>query len=152
MLTASWPAVAAWIAANHPQVPSIEVEALSAWLADARRAPPLLLDVRAAEEFAVSFIPGARSAPTIDAALTVLGDADCAQPIVVYCAVGVRSARMADSLMRRGYTNVANLSGSIFAWANRGLPLHSAAGPTDGVHPYDRNWAELLSVARRAAL
>ena len=44
-------------------------------------------------------------------------------PIVTYCSVGYRSGKMAERLQAAGYTNVRNLEGSIFKWANEHRPL-----------------------------
>ncbi len=38
--------------------------------------------------------------------------------IVTYCKIGERSAAAADFLVRRGFTDVANLAGGILAWAD----------------------------------
>ena len=50
-------------------------------------------------------------------------------PIVVYCSVGYRSARVARWLGRQGFTNVRNLDGSLFAWANEGRPMEADGRP-----------------------
>jgi hypothetical protein len=46
--------------------------------------------------------------------------------------------------MDAGYTNVTNLEGSIFAWANQSRPLVQEGKPTDKVHPYNAFWGALL--------
>lgn len=106
--------------------------------------PPLLLDVRSDEEFAVSHIPGARRVDLEGDPAAQLPDVECTRPIVVYCSVGYRSARFAQALTRSGYLNVANLEGSIFSWAIDGRPLENASGATRLVHPYNKQWATLL--------
>ena len=55
------------------------------------------------------------------------------QPTVVYCAVGYRSAKMAQRLMALGHTNVINLEGAIFAWSTEGNSLEGS----NKVHPYN---------------
>lgn len=47
------------------------------------------------------------------------------QPIVLYCAGGIRSALAAESLQRMGYKNVKSMAGGFAAWANQGLPVDS---------------------------
>ena len=42
------------------------------------------------------------------------------------------------------YTNVRNLDGSIFQWANEGRPLVRGNQRVQDVHPYDENWGRLL--------
>ena len=62
----------------------------------------------------------------------------------ILAGVGYRSARMVDELRRRGVAGAVNLEGSIFEWANRGLPVVRDGVPVDVVHPYDREWGQLL--------
>jgi 3-mercaptopyruvate sulfurtransferase SseA len=64
--------------------------------------------------------------------------------------VGYRSARVAHWLAGQGYTNVRNLSGSIFQWANEGRPVFRDGRPTTQVHPYDQRWGLLLKSDYRA--
>ena len=98
---------------------------------DENRTAPVLLDVRQEEEFAVSHLPNAqRISPDTDGeALKPYLD----KPLVVYCAVGYRSAKMARRIQTFGHTNVFNLEGAIFSWAEAGLPLEGG----DKVHPYN---------------
>jgi 3-mercaptopyruvate sulfurtransferase SseA len=72
--------------------------------------------------------------------------------IVVYSSVGYRSARLAHWLAGQGYTNVRNLSGSIFQWANEDRPVFRDGRPTMEVHPYDRRWGLLLEARYRASV
>jgi rhodanese-related sulfurtransferase len=140
----------AWLLRHFGDIPSLDSETLAGWLDDRDRVPPVLVDVRTPGEQAVSTLPGAlRVAPDSDPA-PVLRQARAGQPIVVYCAVGVRSARFARALRAAGHRDVANLVGGIFDWANRGLPLAGPDGPATRVHPYDRPWAVLLAPERRA--
>ena len=105
-----------------------------------RTSPTILLDVRSAEEFAVSRLPGARHL-TDHAALRELASANPEALLVLYCSVGVRSSRAAQRLQRAGFRNVANLDGSLFAWANRGEPLVNDDGETADVHGFSGFWS-----------
>jgi sulfur-carrier protein adenylyltransferase/sulfurtransferase len=49
--------------------------------------------------------------------------ADRSQPIVVYCAGGVRSALAAKTLQDLGYTDVYSMRGGFNEWKNNGLPF-----------------------------
>jgi rhodanese-related sulfurtransferase len=143
------PSVQRTIRERFPTVPRISTAELAGWLADTNRPAPLLVDVRAGKEFSVSHLPQARnlrSAEEIQAAL-----ARSNQPVVLYCSVGYRSAAVAEKLVRAGHTNVWNLEGSIFAWANEGRPLFRGTEPVNLVHPYDTRWGRLLDAKRRAA-
>lgn len=132
------PAAKKFIKWKFDDVRHITPAELSNWLKDANRTAPILLDVRMAEEFAVSHLPGAqRIAPDANgASLKEFLD----RPVVVYCAVGYRSAKLARRLQALGHTNVSNLEGAIFAWASDGLPL--AGG--NKVHPYNAMGRRML--------
>ena len=134
----TWPAIKARIAKEFPNVKSIGTAEL------AKLEPkPLLLDVRTAAEFDVSHLSGARRVDP-DAATVALPKAT---PIITYCSVGYRSAKFAQRLQDAGFTNVRNLDGSIFQWANEGRPIAGSAGK---VHPFNKKWGVLLDAARRA--
>jgi rhodanese-related sulfurtransferase len=112
----------------------------------------LLLDVREPAEYVVSRLPGAiRVDPGISRAAFMAqhGAALQGRTLLLYCAVGVRSSRLAERVredaLKAGASGIANLKGGIFAWHNEGRPLADGAGRTDHVHPYDRNWGKLLS-------
>jgi rhodanese-related sulfurtransferase len=47
---------------------------------------------------------------------------DPSQPIICYCGGGSRSALVAESLQKMGYTNVRSLAGGMKAWREAGLP------------------------------
>ena len=131
-----------------PQVPQRSV----AWLVEqqARGNEILLLDVRTPEEFSVSHLQGARRAASLEEARVVLGDLPRDQPILVYCSVGYRSSQLADRLREEGYSDVANLEGSIFAWVNAGEPVVQADRRVHEVHPYAWPWGKLLDPQYRA--
>lgn len=80
------------------------------------------LDVRSDEEYSQGAIPGAIH---IDRGFleSRVEDAlpDRSQPIVVYCAGGVRSAFAAKTLKELGYEKVASMSGGFNAWKDAGL-------------------------------
>ncbi|MGF1603002.1 MAG: rhodanese-like domain-containing protein [Thermosynechococcaceae cyanobacterium] len=103
----------------------------------------LLVDVRNDDEFAVSHIAGAvhfQDAGKLAAWIKQ----QPAQPVIVYCSVGYRSAQMVQSLQKLGIKPVFNLEGSIFEWANKGDPVVTQAGPTTKVHPFNEKWGQLL--------
>lgn len=142
----TWERVERAIARDYPQVRQLDVEQLRARQADGEAL--YLVDVRSAEEYRVSHIPGAVQVDSFRPE-AVGPDAE----IVVYCSVGLRSAEYAEQLRRGGYQQVYNLRGSIFAWANSGYSLEAGDGsPTNRVHPYDRRWGELLKPEHRAVV
>jgi rhodanese-related sulfurtransferase len=141
----SWNEIQRTIRNRFPDVRRISAGEFSAWLDDAGRVAPVLIDARKEEEFDVSHLPNARHARTVKAVRAVVPSEN--QPIVVYCAMGYRSSSLARKLRKAGFTNVANLEGSLFGWANEGRPLHrgtASANPTK-VHPYNGKWGKLLN-------
>ena len=89
---------------------------LAAWLNDAARPRPLLLDVRENWEFATCQIAGSTQIAmhTIPARIEEL-DEDT--EIVCICHHGMRSMQVAAFLERNGFAKVTNLTGGIHAWA-----------------------------------
>lgn len=116
--------------------------------------PPLLLDARTQEEFDTSHLPGAQRVPpdaTAEALLAQLG-AQHGRSVVVYCAVGGRSAmlvqRLQAALTATGAGPVSHLRGGIFAWQAQGRPLVDGQDQaTTTVHPYNWFWGRLRSTA-----
>lgn len=109
----------------------------------------LLVDVRAAEEYEVSRIPGAVHIED-RAKLLNFARQHADQQLILYCSVGARSAEAARFLQTQGQADavsegqqigeVANLAGSIFEWANEKRPLENDAGPTEEVHSFNAWW------------
>lgn len=105
----------------------------------------LLIDCRSAEEFRVSHIPGAVNLVSADEVISHLSSTGDPGMIVVYGAVGHRSAKLAGELDRRGIEKVENVAGSIFKWANEGRPMVDSGGdPIERVHPFNAFWSSRL--------
>lgn len=105
----------------------------------------VLLDTRSPEEYAVSHIPGARFVNYKGFKSTDVVHIDKNAEVIVYCTVGYRSERIGEKLLEMGFTNVKNLYGGIFQWANEErLLLNSQSQPTDTVHTYSRSWSSWL--------
>jgi rhodanese-related sulfurtransferase len=91
----------------------------------------LIVDVREPAEWSEGHIPGALHVPR--GMLEAKADleyanreprlADRAQPIIVHCASGARSAIAADVLQQMGFTDVQSMAGGIVAWKEKGLPI-----------------------------
>ncbi len=142
-----WGLVNAKIRSEFPDVPRMDTSELAAALNDLKQPKPLLLDVRTQAEFDISHLAGAtRVEPGADVTTLALSKD---KPIVTYCSVGYRSAALAKKLRDGGYTNVTNLEGSIFRWANENRPLVHDSQPTDKVHPYNGVWGMLVDNAHR---
>jgi predicted sulfurtransferase len=66
-------------------------------------------------------------------------------PIIVYCAVGNRSEKIAEKLQDAGYKTVHNLYGGIFEWVNEGQPVYKENGvQTSEIHTFNKNWANWI--------
>lgn len=139
-----WAAVDAMIRSRFPEITQISTDSLDAWLGDSTKQQPVLLDVRASDEFAVSHLPGALRIDPASADLSVFDSLDREMSMVAYCSVGYRSAEMVMRLQEAGFKNVSNLKGSIFKWANEGRPVYRDGERVWEVHPYDRMWGRLL--------
>ncbi|HEX8679944.1 MAG TPA: rhodanese-like domain-containing protein [Chthoniobacterales bacterium] len=130
------------------EVEPITTAELAAWLADDARPAPLLVDVRTRAEYEVSHLAGAEyggAGTGFD-----LSQQPRDRAIVTYCSIGYRSGRFARSLRAAGFTNVRNLEGSIFQWANEGRPVFRGEERVTEVHPYNNTWAVFLEHKHRA--
>jgi rhodanese-related sulfurtransferase len=106
----------------------------------------IILDAREYEEYQVSHIAGAHYVGYNHFSKEALAGIPQNQAVVVYCSIGYRSEKVGEKLQKMGYTNVINLYGSIFEWANRGYPLKNMAGEaTDTVHGYNRSWSKWIT-------
>jgi rhodanese-related sulfurtransferase len=137
---------------RFPKVTWISSTQLASWLDDKNRPPPVLLDVRTEAEWEVSHLSGARRIDPGAAVEEVISGMPKETPIVTYCAVGYRSGALATKLRQAGFTNVWNLEGSIFEWANEHRPLVREEKPVTTVHPYSNLWGRLLIDDARAPL
>ena len=148
--TMSWSLRLKAIRDRFPTVSQISPDTLQSWLDESpQRENLLLFDAREPEEYAVSHLQGTQPAPSKDEALKALQGVSSNQRIVLYCSVGYRSSELAQFLMKKGYTEVYNLEGSIFAWANEGRPVYRGKERVKVVHPYDRIWGRLLKESLR---
>ena len=143
-----WTLVNAKIRHDFPQVRRITTAELAAWLKDEKRVPPLLLDVRTRAEFEVSHLKNARHVEP-DASVDAIQERKD-RPIVTYCSVGYRSGAFAEKLRVAGFTNVVNLEGSIFKWANEDRPIFRNGQGVEKVHPFNGAWGLLLQKKYRA--
>src|SRR5260221_3826349 len=90
----------------------ISTTELAAWLVDAGRARPLLLDVREPWEYEKARIAGARLVPLREVPAR-LSEIDQDQDVVAICHHGGPSHPVALFLVKAGELQVPNLSGSV---------------------------------------
>jgi len=89
----------------------------------ARDREALFVDIRELDEWTEGRIPGAIHIPRGNLESRIERAApDKAQPIVLYCSQGNRSAFGAKTLGELGYENVVSLAGGYTEWKRNGLP------------------------------
>ncbi len=135
---------------RFPQVRQLSPVEAQVWLQSTNGPQPQLLDIRTVEEFKISHLPNAQRVDPKTKPDQLLLKLDLARPVLVYYAVGYRSSELATRLIKAGFTNVANIEGSIFAWANAGLPLETNGQMATVVHPYNESFGKLLKPEFRA--
>ena len=144
---------------KFPKVKSLTTQELDLWLKDPDEPDPLLIDARHIEEYTLSHLQTAQSFTSVQ---DLLKDVTCHvstfhTPIVVYCSIGYRSADVANSLVKAGFSCVFNLSGGIFQWVNEERPIFQRkqlqnSRLVKSVHPYNKLWGNLLKPEYRNSL
>jgi phage shock protein E len=83
-----------------------------------------LLDVRTPSEYAEARLARSTLVP-VDALAGRLAElpADKSKPVLVYCAMGGRSARASQLLIDNGWKTVYNMEGGITGWKAEGRPV-----------------------------
>jgi len=99
------------------QVPTIQPGDVASRVAEGW----MLLDVRTDDEWADGRIAGSVHIP-MDQLIQRIDEVD--DRVVCVCAVGARSARVAQFLNAQGHEAV-NLDGGLYAWEGSGLPVES---------------------------
>jgi len=84
-------------------------------------APPAIIDVRSAREYARGHVPGAVNIP-FWRILAADIPASPEQPVVVYCGHGPRASIARGLLRRRGFRRVTSMAGHMVEWRATGLP------------------------------
>ncbi|TLP82744.1 rhodanese-like domain-containing protein [Maribacter sp. ACAM166] len=105
------------------------------------------LDTREKEEFDVSHLKNALwvGYSNFSEEEVLRNIPNKAQPIIVYCSIGVRSENIGEKLKSLGYTKILNLYGGIFEWKNQGGDVFNSKNIlTDSVHAFSKQWGKLL--------
>lgn len=145
-----WSEVLSNIRGDFPGVKQLSTDSLVVWLQAEDVAQPLLIDTREKAEYDVSHLDGALQLDPETEDFSSLDEVAKDTPIVVYCSVGYRSSKIAKKLLTSGFTNVSNLEGSIFTWANDGHRVVKDGQPVSAVHPYNKVWGMLLKKELRS--
>jgi sulfur-carrier protein adenylyltransferase/sulfurtransferase len=83
--------------------------------------PPALVDIREEWELESGTIAGSEHIPMGEVGAQLDPERD--RHIVLYCAHGNRSLRLAKAMHEHGFDDVVSLAGGIVAWAEAGLPV-----------------------------
>ncbi len=125
-------------------VPLISVEDFQAHKYDY-----IVFDAREKKEFNVSHIPGAIYIGYDEPDLSVLSTQQKNKKLLFYCSIGYRSEKIAEKAFELGFTEVYNLYGGIFEWANQGNELNSISEEkTQKVHAYSWLWGKWIQNAK----
>ncbi len=136
-LKPEWDSIYQYIEQKYPTVAHITVSEALALPKDS----VVFIDVRDAREYEVSHIPGALFYTDKS---QIKNEIHAGKKVIIYCSVGVRSARL---IYRLGYiknSGVYNLKGSIFKWIEQERTLENTQGTTEMVHPFNAEWGRLL--------
>jgi rhodanese-related sulfurtransferase len=97
-----------------------------------------IVDVRTAGEFEIGHLSGAINAP-VDEIQTLAAGWDRAQPLLVYCATGERSAEAVQQLQSMGFQTIYHFSAGLIAWQGKldkgtaGTVAQAPAVQTNGI-------------------
>ncbi len=106
----------------------------------------VFLDIREEEEYNTSHIRTAtRMSPDgSDIKKSKIAKKD--ELIIVYCSIGARSQTFGEQLEEAGYTNVVNLYGGLFNWANHKFPMvDNKKKTTTNIHGYSADWSKWVT-------
>ena len=105
-----------------------------------------IFDTRELNEYMISHLPGAVNVGFNEFDKSIFEKIKKDEPIVLYCSVGFRSEKIGERLQKMGFTNVLNLYGSIFEWANKGYPVENFTNKnTQEVHTYNEEWSQWIT-------
>lgn len=99
------------------KVPSLQADELLKLMQDEKI---ILLDTRSPKEYASGHLQSSRFVNFETFHIDKVGDIPKDAEIVLYCAVGGRSNRIAKQLISAGYQNVRELEGGIVKWKEQG--------------------------------
>lgn len=74
-----------------------------------------IVDVRTPSEFEAGHIPGAENVP-VNTIAEVAAGWDKAEPVLIYCAIGSRSASTVQHLVQQGFEQIYHFNAGMVAW------------------------------------
>ena len=115
------------MAADRELVLEVDAERARALLGSDH--PPALVDIREEWELESGTIAGSAHIPMGEVGARLDPERD--RHVVLYCAHGNRSLRLAKAMHEHGFEDVVSLAGGIVAWAEAGLPVEVPGGLDD---------------------
>ncbi len=103
-----------------------------------------ILDIRSFKEYQISHIKNARYIDYKKFKINDVADIPKNSTLVLYCAVGYRSERVGEKLLKSGYKNIYNLYGGIFEWFNQGYEIYKDDKITNKIHGYSPKWGKWI--------
>ena len=128
---------------EFPDIPTVRPSELAAELNGQH--PPVLIDARSPEEYAVSRLRNAQLVSASAFTLDDVDDIDHDRSVVVYDSVGMRSGRIVRRMMEAGFTNVRVLYGGIFLWYNELRPVYRSEVAVNEIHPHEWLWGQFIT-------
>ena len=106
----------------------------------------LFIDVRKKDEYMVSHIETSKRMDPDGSTIDQLKNVDKDQLIIVYCSIGARSQTFGEALEKNGFTNVKNMYGGLFHWANQNYPMVDLKeNKTARIHGYNSEWSKWVN-------
>jgi rhodanese-related sulfurtransferase len=137
------------VAVKFRDVRRVSPAELVSWMQDVNRPPPLLVDARPGDQFALSHIDGSVNIDATRPDLAPLEHVRRDLPLVVYDGPGAVGAAMVKALTDAGFSRVSNLDGGLFRWVNEGHPVSNEQGPASKVASINWSWGRLLKARFR---
>ena len=109
----------------------------------------VFLDAREKKEYTVSHIKDAVWVGYNDFNLSRVSEVPKDKKIIVYCSIGYRSEKIAEKLLKVGYTDVSNLYGGVFEWVHEEKKIHNNKGETKAVHAFNKEWSQWLFIREK---
>lgn len=108
------------------------------------KTPPILIDIREKGEYDVSHLANARFISFRSFEIATLADLTKDEPVILYCTIGYRSGKVAQTLSDAGYTSVHHVRGGILQWFNEGREVVRDGKPVNEIHPFSDEWKQFV--------
>ncbi len=129
-----------WYSADFPTISIADAQAKIG------KSNVYFLDTREKKEYNVSHIKTAIHTGYDNFSMSSVAKIPKNAEIIVYCSIGARSQTIGQKLIKAGYTNVKNMYGGMFHWANNGYPMVDNSGEsTTKIHGYSKEWGKWVT-------